>query len=123
MSCKYLRSLEQVLGPVGGFQPEHELFLLVVGGNSGVGVVDTDRIGDIIEAVVLKDLVVLMQVEHHIAQRSVKHLPAALEERRPFAVRVYAAFAQQPTKFVLVGCLRVWNLFTESWRTFNYSCF
>lgn len=108
--------LKEVLGPVGRLEPKDELLLLVVDSNTGVGVVYAYGVGDVVvgSAVALEALVVLVQVEDHVAQRGVEHLPAALEERRLLAVRVDAAFAQQPAELVLLGRLRIGNLAKES---------
>ena len=78
--------MEQVLGPIGRLEPKHELLLLVVGGDGCVGMVYSYSVGYIIERVVFEYFIVFVQINDHVAQRRVKHLPAALEERRFLAV-------------------------------------
>ena len=75
--------MEEVLGPVCGDESEDVRLLGVVGGSARDGVVDADRVADVVEERALAEgVLVLVQEQHQVFEDCVEHLPAALAHGR-----------------------------------------
>lgn len=74
-----LPSLKEVLGLVGGLQPEDVLLLRVISGLGCERMMYPDGVVEVVAHLVLPEAVlVLVKVEDKVAQRTVEHLPTAL---------------------------------------------
>jgi len=77
-----LPGLEERLGPVGCLEPKHMLLLDVVRGSSCQSVVHTDGICRRAERrIALETPLVLVKIQHHVAQRRIELPPATTTDR------------------------------------------
>ncbi len=74
--------LEEILRPVSSVEAEHVALLRVVRRLGGERVVDAHGVVHVVEdARFLRHVLVLVQVQHHVAQHRVEHLPTAFPDR------------------------------------------